>query len=315
MIIGLYDIDLWHRGRAVPNLELMQYYAYYHKRNDRVVLMKPTDEESQFAKIIYFKENPNVLLPKALQVFGDNKEFTGYGFYKKNEKLPPEIEVPPSYIPYDPWVNKLGISAAEFEKMKHNSYVRIETENFVDFKKDAMHIYIADKDPLNVKGALEFIDEHKNKRFNFLHTPILNDEATALSFMRYRALFNKNCVINFHCSEDFFCDYYESVIFKLDKFDKETEEQYQKRIAKMAIWYKGHNAALRFPYNVKYSPFTEKIIIWAKDNSAKDSFATFYQSSKITQKELAALPSGLRLLLKQNPKTATRQNLDLKSSL
>jgi hypothetical protein len=66
MIIGLYDIDLWHRGRAVPNLELMQYYEYYHKRNDRVVLMKPTDEESQFAKIIYFKENPNVLLPKTL---------------------------------------------------------------------------------------------------------------------------------------------------------------------------------------------------------------------------------------------------------
>ena len=40
MIIGLYDIDLWHRGRAVPNLELMQYYAYYHKRNDRVVYIK-----------------------------------------------------------------------------------------------------------------------------------------------------------------------------------------------------------------------------------------------------------------------------------
>ena len=28
--IGLYDIDLWHRGKAVPNLELMQYYNYYH---------------------------------------------------------------------------------------------------------------------------------------------------------------------------------------------------------------------------------------------------------------------------------------------
>ena len=315
MIIGLYDIDLWHRGRAVPNLELMQYYAYYHKHNDRVILMKPTDEETQFSQIIYFKENPNVQLPKTLQVYGDNKTFTGYGFYKKNDVLPPEIQVPPSYVPYDPWVNKLGISSAEYEKMKNNSYIRIETENFVDYKEKAMHIYIADKDPLNMKGALEFIHDHKNKRFNFLHTPILNDEATALNFMRYRALFNKNCVINFHCSEDFFCDYYETVIFKLDKFDKETEEEYQKRIAKMAIWYKGHDAALRFPYNVKYSPFTEKIIVWAKDNSAKGSFAEFYQSSKITQKELAALPSGLRLLLKQNPKTATRQNLDLKSSL
>jgi hypothetical protein len=29
MTIGLYDIDMWHRGKSAPNLELMKVYNYY----------------------------------------------------------------------------------------------------------------------------------------------------------------------------------------------------------------------------------------------------------------------------------------------
>ena len=314
--IGLYDIDLWHRGKAVPNLELMQYYNYYYKNGDKVLMLSPKDDEGRCNQIIYFKDNPNVLPPRALDIYGENKSFTGYGFYKFNEKLPDEMRnVPPSYAPYDIYTAKLNILISEYERMKRNSFIRLETENFADYKSDSKAIYIADRDPLNQPNTLDFIDENKNKQFCFIHTPKLNDEATALKFMRYRALFNKNCVINFHCSEDFFCEYYASIILNLDKFEKETEEEYQKRIAKMALWYKHNNAALRFPYNVKTAPLTEKIINWAKDNSAKGSYAEYYKNSINAQKEIAALPSSLRLLLKQNPKTITRQGLDLKSSL
>ena len=55
-IYGLYDIDLWHKGRSVPNLELMQTYAYLSNRNERVIMMKPNEDEEKFSKIIYFKD-------------------------------------------------------------------------------------------------------------------------------------------------------------------------------------------------------------------------------------------------------------------
>lgn len=42
-IIGLYDIDMLHRGRSAPNLELMQVYNYYNSRNNRVIMMKSND--------------------------------------------------------------------------------------------------------------------------------------------------------------------------------------------------------------------------------------------------------------------------------
>ena len=314
--IGLYDIDLWHRGRAVPNLELMQYYNYYYKKGERILMLSPKDDEGRCNQIIYFKDNPDVLLPRTLNIYDENKSFTGYGFYKFNEKLPAEMQnLPPSYAPYDIYTRKLNMPISEYERMKRNSFVRIETENFADYKPDSKAFYIADRDPLNQPNIIDFINENKNKQFCFIHTPKLNDEATALKFMRYRSLFNKNCVINFHCSEDFFYDYFSDVIFKLDKFENETELNYQKRIIKIALWYKKNGTAFRFPYHVNYSDFTNKIISWAKDNSIRISYSDYYKNSKKEQNEIAVAPTELRLLLKQNPLTVTRQNLDLKTSL
>jgi len=279
--IGLYDIDLWHRGRAVPNLELMQYYNYYYTNNHKVIMMKPGEDEGRFNKIIYFKENPNIALPKTLNVYGENKEFTGYGFFKKVFPLPEKIcNVPPSYLPYDIWTNKIDMPIADYEKMKRNSYIRLETNNFADYKEKSKVFFIADKNPFSLTNTFDFMNENKNKYFHFLYPPILNDEETANKFIRYRKLINKNFVINFRCSEDFFYDYYSEVIFKLDKFENETELDYQKRIVKMALWYKKNGTAFRFPYNVNYSDFTTRIITWARDNNIRVSYADHSKNSK-----------------------------------
>lgn len=39
MTIGLYDIDIWHRGRVPPNLELMKAFRFYTDNNDKVIMM------------------------------------------------------------------------------------------------------------------------------------------------------------------------------------------------------------------------------------------------------------------------------------
>ena len=67
-IIGLYDIDMWHRGQSAPNLELMQIYNYFYSRNNRVIMLKPNDNLTKFQKIYYFKEKPNIALPNSLEL-------------------------------------------------------------------------------------------------------------------------------------------------------------------------------------------------------------------------------------------------------
>lgn len=58
--LGLYDIDLWHRGKSAPNLELMKLYNYHKKKGDIVLMMRPGEDEGRFNRIIYFKDKPNI---------------------------------------------------------------------------------------------------------------------------------------------------------------------------------------------------------------------------------------------------------------
>jgi hypothetical protein len=43
--IAYYDIDTWHRGKSVPNLELCKMYSYHYKNNDKVTMLRPQDLE------------------------------------------------------------------------------------------------------------------------------------------------------------------------------------------------------------------------------------------------------------------------------
>ena len=61
--IGLYDTDLFHYQKHHPNLELMKIYNYHNKKGDKVLMMRPGDEEGRF-------------------IYGKNKEIYGYGFVK-----------------------------------------------------------------------------------------------------------------------------------------------------------------------------------------------------------------------------------------
>ena len=141
-------------------------------------MMKPGEDETKFTKIMYFKENPNIQLPKTLNVYGEKKAFFGYGFFNKAFPLKPEIaETPPSYVPYDAWTNKIGMGVKDYEKMKRSALIRLETEDFADLKRNpnTKHIYFADRNFLLLPEAENFLQEHKNCSFNFLHSLITTD--------------------------------------------------------------------------------------------------------------------------------------------
>ena len=283
MIIGLYDIDLWHRGRSYPNLELMKTYNYLYQNNHSVSLMKPTDNEKNFSKIIYFKDNENTKIPQSLTVYGDNKDIYGYGFYKAISPLKPEIALtPPSYLPYDAWVNKLK-NSKDYDKMKRASYIRMETNDFSDYKPKVKNIYLADHDFLYQNNAENFIQEYKNHFFYFTHSLIAKDEPTATKFIRYSSLFDSRIVIDFRYNEDFFyenCS--EFILFKADKREDETMENYLLRIIKTALWYKGNDLPYRWPFHMSYKGFPEYVINWAKDNTSKVSDKDYYSNNNLS---------------------------------
>jgi hypothetical protein len=313
--IGLYDIDLWHRGKAFPNLELMQYYNYYNK-NDYGLMMKPTDPIGRCNRIIYFKDNPNVDLPKTLDVFGPNKEIYGYGFFKSVDPLPPEVaKVPPSYIAYAPYVNKVS-NQSEFSRMQRSSYIRIETNNMADMKPNAQFIYIADRNICYLPDSYDFILENKNKGIFFAHTNFITDLETANKFSRFFPIFKTGIIIDFRYPEDFFFEYYkENVIFGLGKRPDEDTTRYLIRLVKMGLWFKSTGASFRMGYNISLNGEEGKVIEWLRQNPVKTSYMEFRKDDAAAQKFILNCPSELRLLLKQDPKTITRSNLDLKSSL
>ena len=198
MIIGLYDIDMWNTGKSMPNLELMKVYNYYYKKNHRVLMMKPKEDELKYAKIFYFKEKLNTQIPNSLVLNEDKKQIIGYGFYGKTPKLKPEIHsMQPSYDPYDIYSYKLKVPKG-YDTLKKSSLIRVETEDFINFKNNINKVYVADSNFLYSNGAEDFLKENKNNHsFLFYHNLIAKDEETYNTFIRYSILFDRRILIDF----------------------------------------------------------------------------------------------------------------------
>jgi hypothetical protein len=155
--IGIVDLDLWSNIKSFPNLELMKVYNYYYNKNNIVRMVRPTDPLTTFTHIYFFKENPNTSISKKINMRMDNKTLYGYGFYKKFFPLKNEIsEVPPRYLPYDSFVERLA-NTKSYDTMKQSSYIRVENKDFTDYKPDRTNIYIADYDFIHLQESLDFL--------------------------------------------------------------------------------------------------------------------------------------------------------------
>ena len=314
-VIGLYDIDMWHRGRSGPNLELMKVYNYYYQRNNRVIMMKPNEDEGRFSHIFYFKDNHKIQLPRTLNVYGEKKSFYGYGFYKKYEKLRPEIQcIPPDYSPYDLWSYKLKSFSGKYDTQKRNSLVRFESDDFTDFKPDRRSIIVVDHEPLYIPSAENYIKQYKNHSFYFYHTLWVHDKETYYRFEPYLALLNDYIIIDFRYDEDFFFDVYKTngVTFKFAKRETESQLNFQVRTVKMGIFYK--NIGKVFPLNFfppEDTPLDSLIIEWIKSPTQKSVLDFAPERRKLIDNA----PTPLRLVMKQNPKKIGSCHLDFQENL
>lgn len=308
--LGLYDIDLWHRGKSAPNLELMKLYNYHKKKGDIVLMMRPGEDEGRFNRIIYFKDKPNIQIPRALIVNGEKKETYGYGFYNKYYPLSPEIMVtPPSYDLYDTLSYKLSIPNIKYDALKRDSLIRLESNDFTDFKPKRMNMIFVDHDFLYLPDAYDCLLENKNHRFLFYHTLWVKDEETFYKFERFISLINSYIIIDFRYSQDFFFNNFknDSILFKFEKRENESVLNYQLRSVKMGLFYKGNGVRMKFPFKPPAQNELDKDIIEWLNSATTDAFADSHKIPK-------GIPSELRVLLKQNPKTVS-STLDFQNNL
>lgn len=323
--IYLYDIDLLHSTRfEPPNLELMKVFNYHYQRGDIVKMGIPKEDLGRYNQIIYFKRNPKQIIPKHLSLSGEQIQIYGYGFYRKFTPLKPEIAATsPSYFPYTGPIEEKIKNLTKFKHIEKNSLIRVENNDFTDFKEDCSTIYIADENFLYVPNAEDFVKEYKrNYNMKFLYSLIAKDEETFEKFFSIASVSGKRIIVDFEFSKDFFEKYYyEDILFAAEPRKNESNPSvYLQRIVKMILVAKHGGKQVQFTsqrfnqLELQSKPLLnlwEDIIAWSR-NKEQISFYEFYGKNKdmSTLENMMASKKNLRLLLKQNPKTLDTHFID-----
>lgn len=313
--IGLYDIELWHRGKAMPNLELMKIYNYHYNKGDKVVMMRPNENEGRFNQIIYFKDNPNTQIPKTLHLSGPLKQIYGYGFFNGFYPLEEKYQnAPPSYLPYEPFTEKM--SNAVYNKIKKSSFIRLENQDFSDYNESKTWISFADRNLLYVDGAKEFFHEHKNHRYFPLHSLNVKDEATFLNFVQYTPIMDRRLLLQFKFSEDLFKTYYNDfIIFDLlNPWEGESYNHFIQRLITMFLYYKVNKANIMIEISIGEKTLLDFILLWGLKGKQL-SYQEFYEGNKEALAFIDSSPSEIRVLLKSKPSKMRSQDIDFKGIL
>ena len=290
---GLYDCEMWHRGKTMPNLELMKIYNYHYSRGEIVRLLRPGDNTSTYTKVIYFKET-DTELPKSLEVYGDNKEFYGYGFYKCFIPLN-EIyrDTPPSYTIYEPYEDKFKLSYSRY--FRKSSFVRIENEDYSGYKPSSTYIFASDHNALALPNIEDFLQSYKKHNIYFSRGANTHNIEELKFIYPYRDVIRNKIVIRCKPTEEMIVNFNRAYLPINDPYEKESKEHYLIRVVYLALYFKLHDRIHFLLYN-SAPPEVENIINWIKNSN--DSFKNYYILNPPIQKWLQQQNSELRNLLK-----------------
>lgn len=322
--ICLYDIDFLHNTHfSPPNLELMKTFNYYFTKGNVVNLGLNGENLERYNQVIFFKSNPNTPIPKTLSLTGETKQIYGYGFFRKFYSLKPQIQkVPPIYIPYDLNEDKIK-NLSLYKKIKRNSIIRIENEDFSDFKKDSKAIYVSDYNFLDLPNAENFLIQYNKKyQINFFYPLIAKNEEIFRKFFPFIHSNNRRLVVDFEFNRDFFKEFYfENILFSSSPQKSEQNPSvYLQRILKMILWSKHEKRKVLLTKNsfnsieLKEKPLLKLFPYIYKWNNSNSLISCYnYLISEMNVEELEDLTinkKNVRLLLKQNPETFNTQYID-----
>ena len=310
MQIGLFDLDLWYSHKGFPNLELMKTYNYYYTNHHKVIMMNPETEEGRFDKIIYFKDRPTMDIPLELNLCGDNKERFGYGFYGKDELLPPEIQkTPPSYLPYDIYSDRLR--GDKYEYIRKRSIVRFATNDFTGLN-EYKEVYVVDRNPTSIPNIFDFFDKYSDKTFQFFYSLQIHSEKELNLYLPYLKQLNNRLILNYNYEPEFFaayCDEIDKYSFNTSQRPQESNEHYLERLIKMTLLIKKKKLKMNFSFSFSNDELVKAVKQWSYDSISQKSFQEYFSGQPQENFAITA-PARLRLLLKKKPLSTRSQELD-----
>lgn len=285
--IGLYDIDLHHGTGFSLSLPLMKAYTKFSKEGHQVIMMKPYEKTGRYNKIFYFKDNPQLPVPKGL-AFGEKSSLHGYGFYKNATLLPSTAELPPSFEPYDLFSNKIR---------NKNLYRSIRGNNLIDWREKDFTYTFAGKGftYVNDRDFLEELDwkelfQHYDNNIEFIHSLTPADIEQTFELL---SLYNGKTSI--YCPTTYDRDalselvQHTNIVFNVKDTDTALLLVFAAKILT--------NAPIKLPHFFKATQHEKDLSLWA-EKGGQQSFKDFLGKNF---NDGNYLKIKNRLLLKQKP--------------
>lgn len=298
--IGLYDLDFFHGRAFTISLPLMHAYSKLMKEGHQVIMMKPGEKTGRFNSILYFKDKPDLIIPKSVVLDNEKGKFFGYGFYGYSGINEDTKTFVPSFAPYDLFSNKIK-NKTLYNSIKANSVIDWREKDFLLTKADATYTYVLDRDFLSEPDWEELFDHFDNK-INFVRTvmpPSKYDLTEVDKFLTKPYGKATQIVVPATVDKDKLLHYasHDGVCFNLDTSDTDGVF-FHIFISKVVSEKK-----IRF-YNYGLNEKQNDFLRWA--GAGRVSFAEFMGENF---KDTDYLNCRYRALLKQNPLTISYEDI------
>lgn len=291
MTIGLYDIDLNHGHSFSLSLPLMKAYTKFYNQGHQVIMMKPYEKTGRYNKIFYFKDNPNLIVPKRL-IFGEKSSLHGYGFFKEAKISEETKDFSPSFEPYLFNSSKIK-NKSLFKSIVNNDIIDWREKDFTGTHKGRTTTYVNDRDFLQEEDWTELFIHYDNN-IEFIHSIETDNYKQALDFLKLYT--GNNIKISVPCTFD------KNILLKLINFSKvqfvpKTDEELLLFIFAVKTL---TEEKINIIHSFAATPLMKDLSQWAAAGqiSFKDFLGINFDSSNY-------LKLKNQLLLKQNPKKIT----------
>lgn len=291
--IGLYDVDFNHGGTFNLSVPLMKVYERLVSSH-QVVLMKPYEKTGRYNQIYYFKDSPQLPVPKGVVIDQEKSKFFGYGFLKESGLSDTTKGYAPSFAPYD--INSDRIkNKSLYQSIKTNSLIDWREKDFTGFRKGSGITYVNDRDFLMESDWIDVFKEFDNN-IKFVRPVKTNDLNTALEFSKLNT--SKSTIV---LPTDFYGEEYLSLTpyYGIEFHAKNKEDLFIYALAAKTL----SDEPIRF-YGTPTSTFESNLRSWAiaSRRSFKDFMGANFNPSDY-------LNFKYRLLLRQDPTKITYKEL------
>lgn len=298
--IGLYDIDFHHGLGFTLSLPLMKAYARLMDEGHQVIMMKPYEKTGRYNKIFYFKDSIALPIPKKLIIDQNKGVFCGRAFFGEtgiNEKT---NSYTPSFLPYDLFKDKIRDKVL-YGSVKKNSLIDWRMKDFSLSKADAHFTYINDRD-FTLEDDWREMFQHFDNKIRFLHTVKCNSKEDAKEFERLATnIYQSRIMIPFDLDKEMIETFAGKGSYRFDNTNVSEERLCTFILAAKTLTDK----PIHF-YRQGETQLQKDLLSWA--TKGQISFKEF-KGDSFNESNYITFPK--RLLLKQNPKTISYEELVL----